>query len=220
MTTTQKPIRLALGIGLALAAASVVSGVAEPPSESRPGSTDAQPAKPAAKDPAYVLDHEMKLIDGTPQRLDGFKGKVILIVNTASKCGYTPQYAGLEKLYADHKDKGLVVLGFPANNFGSQEPGSNKEIAEFCSKSYGVSFPMFEKISVAGKDKHPLYEQLASQAAPIGGDPKWNFTKFLVDRSGHVVARYDSRVRPDDKQMVAKIEELLKAEAPASKPAG
>lgn len=165
----------------------------------------------AEKGPANVLDFTMNQIDGTPRNLADFKGKVVLIVNVASQCGYTPQYAGLQELYQSKKDAGLVVLGFPANNFGHQEPGSNAEIASFCTSKFGVSFPMFEKIDVAGPQQHPLYKRLCSQPAPIGGDPKWNFTKFLVDRRGNVVARYESKVSPSDPALIAKIDELIKA---------
>lgn len=163
----------------------------------------------ASHDPAYVLGFTMNLIDGKPQTLSAYQGQVVLMVNVASKCGYTPQYEGLEKLYESRKQQGLVVLGFPANNFGSQEPGSNKEIAQFCSEKYHVSFPMFEKISVKGEDQCALYKSLSGQPAPIGGDPKWNFTKFLVDRSGRVVARFDSKVAPDDPKLTAQIDDLL-----------
>jgi glutathione peroxidase len=178
-----------------------------PPEKAPSGDQSKTPAATPAS--PYVLGYSMKRIDGTEESLETYKGKVVLIVNVASKCGYTPQYEGLEKLYKDKKDAGLVVLGFPANNFRSQEPGSNKDIAEFCSSKFGVTFPMFEKISVTGSDQHPLYKQLAAQAAPIGGDPKWNFTKFLVDRHGNVVARFDSKVKPDDAEVTKKIDELL-----------
>lgn len=165
-------------------------------------------------DPAYVLDFKMKRIDGKEENLAAYKGKVVVMVNVASKCGYTGQYKTLEKLYRDHKDKGLVILGFPANNFKDQEPASNSEIAEFCSSTYDVTFPMFEKISVKGDDQHALYKKLAGQVAPIGGDPKWNFTKFVVDKDGKVVARFDAKgdgktrteLEPD---FVKKVEELL-----------
>ncbi len=167
--------------------------------------------KTASKDPAYVLGYTLKRIDGTPQKLEDYKGKVILIVNTASKCGYTPQYAGLQSLYESKMVDGLVVLGFPANNFGSQEPGTNVEIREFCSSKFSVTFPMFEKISVKGDDQHPLYKTLAAQPAPIGGEPKWNFTKFLVDRSGRVVARYEPKTAPNDPALLAQIDALLKS---------
>lgn len=171
---------------------------------------DASSADPAT-DPAYVLGFTMNQIDGTPKNLADFKGQVLLIVNVASKCGYTPQYAGLEALHDAKKDQGFAVLGFPANNFGSQEPGTNEEIASFCTSKFGVSFPMFEKIDVTGDATHPLYKRLAAQPEPVGGAPKWNFTKFLVDRSGKVVARYESKVKPDDTALVAKIDELLKS---------
>ncbi len=168
-------------------------------------------AQPAAKTAdAYVLNHTLKLIDGKEQDLSAYKGKVVVMVNVASKCGYTPQYAALEKLYEADKDKGLVILGFPANNFGGQEPGSNEEVAKFCKDTYSVTFPMFQKISVKGPDQHELYKQLAGQPAPVGGDPKWNFTKFVVDRSGKVVARFDAKKRDGlEPELVAKVDELL-----------
>lgn len=173
--------------------------------------------QPAAKVDAYVLGFKMNDIDGNEKNLEDFKGSVVLMVNVASKCGYTSQYKGLEKLYQDKKDKGLVILGFPANNFGNQEPGTDADIKKFCTSEYNVTFPMFAKISVKGDDQHPLYKKLAAQPAPIGGDPKWNFTKFLVDRQGNVVARFSSNAKPDEpkegesKAMAEKIEELLKA---------
>ncbi|MBZ0172654.1 MAG: glutathione peroxidase [Phycisphaerales bacterium] len=151
----------------------------------------------------------MRRLDGTPEKLEKYKGKVVLLVNVASKCGLTPQYEGIEALYREHKDQGLVVLGFPANNFMGQEPGSNEQIAEFCRAKYDVTFPMFEKISVKGDDTHPLYKQLAAQAEPIGGEPKWNFTKFLLDREGRVVARFEPRVKPTNEKLTGKIGELL-----------
>lgn len=160
---------------------------------------------------ANVLGFTLDDIDGKPQNLEQYKGKVVLIVNVASRCGYTRQYEGLQKLYADKKDAGLVVLGFPSNDFGNQEPGTNEEIKEFCSGKYNVTFPMFSKIAVTGEQAHPLFKKLASQPAPIGGAPQWNFTKFLVDRSGKVVARYESRAKPDDPQFIKRIEELLEA---------
>ncbi len=176
-------------------------------------------AKPEAKAPApkstvagsYVLGYTMNRIDGGSEDLATYKGKVVLIVNVASQCGYTKQYAGLEKLYESKKGDGLVILGFPANEFGKQEPGSNAEIKEFCSAKFNVTFPMFEKIVVKGEGVEPLYKQLAAQPAPIGGEPKWNFTKFLVDKSGNVVARYEPAVKPDDQAMLKKIDELLRA---------
>jgi len=165
---------------------------------------------PAGDSPSpYVLDHTVKRIDGTEESLETYKGKVILIVNTASECGLTPQYKGLEALYRAHKERGLVVLGFPANNFAGQEPGTNKEIARFCEDRFDVTFPMFEKISVKGDDIHPLYKQIDAQPDPIGELPTWNFTKYLVDREGNVVARFDPRTGPDEEKLTARIEELL-----------
>lgn len=143
------------------------------------------------------LGFKVKRIDGTEEDLSKYKGSVVVIVNVASKCGFTGQYAGLEDLYTKYKKDGLVILGFPANDFNGQEPGSNDEIAKFCSATYGVTFPMFEKVSVKGDAADPLYKLLASQPAPIGGAPKWNFTKFVIDRNGKVVARFDA-----DKQYV------------------
>jgi glutathione peroxidase len=168
--------------------------------------------KPAPVSP-YVLDHTMKSIDSSDVQLADYKGKVVLMVNVASKCGFTGQYKGLEELYQLKKEQGLVILGFPANNFGSQEPGTNAEIKAFCTSKYSVTFPMFAKVSVKGDDQCELYKQLASQPAPIGGDPGWNFTKFLVDREGNVVERYDSRVRPNDPQLMTRLDELLGTDA-------
>jgi len=137
-----------------------------------------------------------------------FKGKVVLIVNTASQCGFTPQYEGLEALYRRYKDRGLMVLGFPANDFGGQEPGSSTEIARFCQVNYGVSFPMFAKTSVVGPDANPLYRDLAAQS---GKRPQWNFHKYLLDRNGAVVASFASAVPPQDARITAQIERLLAA---------
>lgn len=162
---------------------------------------------------AYVLDHTADRITGESEDLSKYKGQVVMIVNVASKCGYTKQYEPLEQLYSDRKDDGFVVLGFPANNFGQQEPGTNAEVAEFCRSTYGVEFPMFAKIDVIGDDVHPLYKELASQPEPIGGDPEWNFTKFLVNRKGEVVYRFDTRTSPDDPKVIAAIDELLAQDA-------
>lgn len=163
----------------------------------------------------FVLGFTMRGIEGETRRLEQYHGKVLLIVNVASQCGLTRgNYTGLQKLYDAKKKEGFEILAFPANNFGSQEPGTNEEIREFCESKFGVTFPMFEKISVKGEDAHPLYRLLAAQPAPIGGEPAWNFTKFLVDRDGNVVARFEPRTAPEDEKLVAKIDELLK------KPAG
>src|ERR1700719_613039 len=157
--------------------------------------------------------HEFTLdaINGTPTPLASYKGKVMLIVNVASQCGYTYQYEGLQALYIKYKDQGLVVAGFPANNFGGQEPGSNAEIGAFCKSKFGVTFPMFSKISVAGKDQAPLYQFLTDKTVnpKTGGEIPWNFTKYLVDRNGKVLARFDAPVEPGSKELTSAIEEAL-----------
>ena len=152
--------------------------------------------------------HEFTLnsIDGSPAPLSAYQGKVVLIVNVASRCGFTPQYAGLESLYEKYKDRGFVILGFPANNFGSQEPGTNEEIKTFCSSKYNVTFPMYSKISVKGDDKAPLYQFLTA----TGGEIQWNFTKFLVDKNGKVVARFEPKVTPESPDVAAAIEKALR----------
>lgn len=165
--------------------------------------------EPEVREGAYVLGHKVKDIDGNEVDLARYKGKVVMIVNVASKCGLTKQYEGLQKLYEEKKDAGLVILGFPANNFKEQEPGTDAEIKEFCTGTYGVTFPMMSKISVKGEDAHPLYKQLAAQPEPIGGEPSWNFTKYLVDREGNVAAKFEPRTAPDDPALVKKIDELL-----------
>lgn len=147
-------------------------------------------------------------ITGDSVTLADFENKVVLVVNVASKCGYTPQYTGLEELYRAYKDDGLVVIGFPANNFGGQEPGTNEEILNFCSSKFDVTFPMMSKVSVTGEDKHPLFVSLTEQST-IPGDIKWNFFKFLLDRKGNLVARYESSVEPMSDEMTGKIKELL-----------
>ena len=156
-----------------------------------------------------VLGYEFEMLDGSMKSLEDYRGSVVMFVNVASACGLTPQYAGLEALYQAKKGVGFVIVGFPANEFGGQEPGTNEEIAEFCSGEYGVSFPMMGKIVVKGEGVHPLYAQLAGQPAPIGGEPEWNFAKFLVNRDGEVVARFGSRTEPGDLELVAKVDELL-----------
>lgn len=145
-----------------------------------------------------IYDYEAKALSGDQINLSRYKGDVVLIVNTASKCGYTPQYAGLEELHKKFSGKGLKVLGFPCNQFGAQEPGEGKEIATFCQRNYGVDFQMFDKIDVNGKNAHPLYQFLTSDASGQPGDIKWNFTKFLVDRNGKVIKRYESKIEPKD----------------------
>jgi glutathione peroxidase len=158
-----------------------------------------------------VLDYTLKSIDGKPAPLAAYKGKVILMVNVASKCGYTPQYEGLEATYRKYKDQGLVILGFPANNFGGQEPGTDEEIKTFCSSKYNVTFPMFSKISVKGEDKAPLYQFLtdAKTNPTAAGEIKWNFTKFLIGKDGKVIARYESAVKPEGPEITGAIEKAL-----------
>jgi glutathione peroxidase len=159
-----------------------------------------------------ALDHRVKSIDGNDVDLCGYKGNVLLVVNVASKCGLTPQYKGLEALYGKYKDRGFQVLGFPANDFGAQEPGTDAEIKQFCSLTYGVSFPMFSKISVTGDGKHALYKYLTSGGGDpaIAGDVKWNFQKYLIDREGKLVAVFSPKVNPEDPELVAAVEAALK----------
>ncbi|WP_292528359.1 glutathione peroxidase [Methylocystis sp.] len=156
-----------------------------------------------------LFDIEATTIDGATKKIGDYAGKVMLIVNVASRCGFTPQYAGLEALYRKFADRGLVVLGFPCNQFGAQEPGSEKEIASFCSANYDVTFPMFAKIDVNGESAHPLYRLLKREAPGILGSEaiKWNFTKFLVDREGRVVKRYASTDKPEE--IAGDVEALL-----------
>jgi glutathione peroxidase len=160
-----------------------------------------------------VHEFTVDAINGAPTSLANYKGKVMLIVNVASQCGYTYQYEGLQALYVKYKDRGLVVTGFPANNFGGQEPGSNVEIGAFCKSKFGVTFPLFSKISVAGKDKAPLYQYLTDKTAnpKTGGEIPWNFTKYLVDRNGKVLARFDAPVEPESKEITGAIEAALAA---------
>lgn len=157
---------------------------------------------------APLLDVEVRRLasDETVRLCDAYRGKVILIVNTASKCGFTPQYDGLETLYRKYQDRGLVVLGFPSNDFMGQEPGTEAQIAEFCRLTYSVEFPMFEKVQVKKGQAHPLFEHLAAAGA---GYPKWNFYKYLIDRQGNLVQHYSSVTAPDSNKLVKAIEELL-----------
>ena len=156
-----------------------------------------------------TIDQTVQTLDGKTKSLADYRGKVLLIVNTASQCGYTPQYAGLEKLYQTYRGRGFEVLGFPCNDFGAQEPGSAEEIRTFCDTRYHVTFPMFAKVKAKG-DKSPLYKALTEETADgIKGEVKWNFTKFLVDAAGHVVARFESRAEPESAEVTQAIEKLL-----------
>ena len=159
-----------------------------------------------------VLDFKMKDIDGKDVKLKKYKGDVLLIVNTASKCGYTPQYQGLQTIYTKYKEQGFEVLGFPANNFGGQEPGAESEIKEFCESKYKVTFPMFAKISVKGEDQNSLYKFMTSKETNpnFAGDISWNFNKFLVNRKGEVVARFSSKDTPESEAVTGAIEKYLK----------
>lgn len=158
-----------------------------------------------------IYDFTVKDIDGKDVKLENYKGKVVLIVNVASKCGFTPQYEGLQKIYTKYKDQGFVILGFPANNFMGQEPGTNEEIKQFCSLNYNVTFPMFSKISVKGKDIAPLYQYLTEKETnpEFSGKISWNFNKFLIDREGKIVARFGSRAKPESQEVIAAIEKAL-----------
>jgi glutathione peroxidase len=156
-----------------------------------------------------IYDIPLKNIDTQATTLKPYQGKVLLVVNVASKCGYTPQYAGLEALYQKYKEKGLVILGFPCNQFGGQEPGSNDEIKQFCSSKYQVTFPLFDKIEVNGPNRHPLYASLAGDQSPFPGNIKWNFTKFLIGRDGKVRNRFDSSVKPDGPALVQAVQMAL-----------
>lgn len=158
-----------------------------------------------------LYDIDLHTLDGQPASLRDYKGQVLLAVNVASKCGFTPQYAGLQKLHEDHSERGFTVLGFPCNQFLFQEPGSSEEIATFCSTNYGVTFPLFEKLKVRGRGQHPLFAELTKtpDAAGKAGSVKWNFEKFLINRDGEPVARWRSKTTPDDPALVAAVESLL-----------
>jgi len=172
------------------------------------------PAQAKGSEPASPLDFVVKSIDGKDQNLSEYKGKVVMIVNVASKCGFTKQYKQLEAVYKKYADQGLVIIGFPANNFGSQEPGSDAQIKEFCTSKFDVTFPMMSKISVLGDDKAPLYKFLTEKptAGDFAGDIGWNFNKFIVDRNGNVIARFNSKATPDDAQVTSEIDKALAAQ--------
>jgi len=156
-----------------------------------------------------VHQYTVKDIEGKDRSLKSYQGKVLLIVNVASRCGYTPQYKNLEAVYEKYKDKGFVVLGFPCNQFGGQEPGTDEEIKEFCSSKYNVTFPLFDKIEVNGPNRHPLYTALAGNDSPFPGDIKWNFHKFLIGKDGKILKRFDSKVTPDSPEVTKEIEAAL-----------
>lgn len=192
-----------MGIFRVTAIAGLVLGCAVVPPAAAAGPASAPPPGCPA-----ILNHTIPSLLDQPTGLCQYQGKVLLVVNTASKCGFTPQYEGLEKLYKRYKDKGLVVVGFPSDDFGGQEPGSNKDIADFCQANFGVSFPMFTKTKVSGKAAHPFYAQLAKAS---GSRPAWNFHKYLIDRRGEKVLAFDSGVTPSDAKLVGEVERLLAA---------
>ncbi|MBK6318587.1 MAG: glutathione peroxidase [Dehalococcoidia bacterium] len=156
-----------------------------------------------------VLERTMTRLDGSEEDLSLYKGKVVMLVNVASKCGLTPQYKGLQALYDRYGPKGLVILGFPANDFMGQEPGTDEEIGQFCELNFGVTFPLFSKISVKGEAMHPLYREITTMPEPIGGDVLWNFQKYLLNKSGDVVRKIGPQTKPEDPEVSAAIEALL-----------
>jgi glutathione peroxidase len=160
---------------------------------------------------ASIYDIPVKDIDGTATNLSAYKGKVLLIVNVASHCGFTPQYTALEATYKKYSDQGFVILGFPCNQFGGQEPGSDEVIKQFCISKYFITFPMFDKIEVNGANRHPLYDFLAGKDSPFPGDITWNFNKFLIGKDGKIIKRFDSKVTPDSPEITAAIEAALAA---------
>jgi glutathione peroxidase len=204
---------LAAAACLGLAPGAVRAAADAATTNTTPAATAASPKKEGALNTIHQFT--MKGIDGKDVALADYKGKVLVVVNVASKCGFTSQYDGLEKLYEKYKERGVVVLGFPANNFMGQEPGTDAEIAQFCSTKFGVSFPMFSKISVKGADIHPLYQYLTGKATAgeFAGDISWNFNKFVIGRDGRIVARFGSRTKPDAADLVAAIDKAL-AEKP------
>lgn len=159
-----------------------------------------------------IYDIKLKDIDGKDTTLSAYKGKALLIVNVASKCGYTKQYAGLEALYQKYKAKGFVVLGFPCNQFGGQEPGTNEEIKQFCSSKYNVTFPLFDKLEVNGANRHPLYSFLSGEKSPFPGEIKWNFGKFVIGKDGKILKRFGSSTTPESDELTKEIEAALAAQ--------
>ena len=168
-------------------------------------------AASALADDAKIYTIPLKDIDGKDATLKTYAGKPLLIVNVASKCGFTPQYTGLEAVWRKYKDKGLMVLGFPCNDFGAQEPGTTEEIKKFCSANYEVTFPLFDKLHVKGDEQHALYAALTGAESPVPGPVKWNFGKFLIGRDGKIIARFDSKVTPDSAELTKAIDDALAA---------
>ncbi len=210
MPTLTRPLALVASLPLVMAIGCADSTSSTDSAEATSATGAATPSETASggsneqMTDSYVLDASAETITGDPVDLSSYKGKVILVVNTASQCGLTPQYEQLQALYEAHNDDGLVVLGFPSNAF-NQERGTNDEIAEFCEARYGVEFPMFAKVSVKGDDAHPLYSKLNA----LSEEPSWNFTKYLIDREGNFVRRFDPRTTPADAELTSAIEQLL-----------
>lgn len=216
---TMKPL-LFTGVFIVLAAVVfvgfAVSRVMGKDVVKEPAGANAAPAQATTQSTsAGPLHFTVKDIDGHDYHLSQLKGKVVMFVNVASKCGFTPQYKGLEETYLKYKDRGFVIVGFPANNFGHQEPGTNSQIKQFCTSKYSVTFPMMSKISVKGDDQHPLYKYLTDPATDgdFAGPITWNFNKFLIDRTGHVYARFASKTKPTDSIITDSIEKGLTTEA-------
>jgi glutathione peroxidase len=207
----------ALVLPLALAACGGAPAAAKPDAKPAPAKTEPAKTEPAKPAPAPVaqaegptLDHEVETLDGTKQKLSDYRGKTVLLVNVASECGFTPQYAQLQELYGKYKDRGLVVLGFPSNDFGGQEPGDAAQIKEFVTSKFAVDFPMMAKVHAKGPEIAPLYKTLTEETPDgIKGEVKWNFTKFLVDPSGKVAGRFESNVDPMGPELVAAVEKNL-----------
>ena len=211
MTTLRSAIALSIAAAALLAAGGLARGDAEPASGGPPhgGAGPASGGPASGGPPPALYEFRLDRIDGRPGSIADYRGQVLLLVNVASRCGYTPQYEGLEAIYERYRERGFAVLGFPSNDFAGQEPGSNAEIADFCRSTYGVEFPMFAKIAVKGEGAHPLYRHLQSLPEPVGGPVEWNFQKYLVDRDGRVVARFAPRTSPSDPELLARIEQLL-----------
>lgn len=215
----QRWVWITLGVGLPWWAACrqpVATNESQPPAADPTAVQNTKDVEMSAATATSPLDFTMLDIEGLPVSLSQYKGQVVMFVNVASKCGLTPQYEQLQALHTRYEPQGLRILGFPANNFMGQEPGTNEQILEFCSTRFGVTFPMFAKISVKGRDQHELYKWLTSETTNPGfaGEIDWNFAKFLVGRDGRVIARFTARTKPDDAKVIAAIEEALKAPAP------
>ncbi len=217
-----RPLAALVVLSLAACDSSAKTGPAKTePAKTELTSTQLAKADPVKAEPARladatgpILDHEVETLEGTKQKLSDYRGKAVLLVNVASECGYTPQYAQLQELYGRYKDRGLVVLGFPSNDFGGQEPGDAKQIKEFVTSKFAVDFPMMAKVHATGPEKAPLYKTLTEETPEsMRGEVKWNFTKFLVDPTGKVVARFESKVEPTSPEVIGAVEQVLPAKS-------